>query len=264
MGALGTEIVYYKPWIYFGIVQSIGLLIFIIGMADNISFYLKGKVVSLRNEKSYGAMVKVFFREVLFQRQLLQQSSLRWFMHILIFWGFIALMSLSAVSVLLDSVIPAGSPLAEYLTTGQGRMYYKLVGDTGGLMILIGAGIAFIRRYIIRPDQVETIWTDTIALNTLIILVLTGFTLESMRIASLPASPEFQYSFVANTLAGLFRGIDNPAPYMTGLWTLHGTLSAALIAYIPFSKLMHIFSAPTEIVINASEERLRGDLYGNS
>ncbi|MCL4442265.1 MAG: respiratory nitrate reductase subunit gamma [Firmicutes bacterium] len=264
MNSFGAEMVYYKPWTYFIIIQSIGLLLFIIGMADNLGFYLKGKAISLRNEKKYSVMIKMFFKEVLFQRQLMQQSLIRWFMHILIFWGFLALLSLSAISVLLETAVPASSHLATYFTSGQGRLYYKAVGDAGGLMILVGALVAFVRRYLVRPEQVETIWTDSITLNSLIILVLTGFTLEAMRIASLQSIPEFQYSFVANRLAGLFKNLGNLKPYMTSLWAVHATLSAALIAYIPHSKLMHIFSTPAEIVINASEEGLRGDLYGNS
>lgn len=264
MSAVGAEVLYYKPWTYFIIVQSIGLLLFLIGMADNLGFYLQGKAVSLRSEKNFRVMGKTFINEVLLQRQLLQQSFVRWFMHILIFWGFLALLSLSAISVLLETVVPGSSSLAAYFTSGQGRLCYKAVGDAGGLMILTGALVAFIRRYLVRLEQVETAWTDSIALNSLIILVLTGFALEAMRIASLPPIPEFQYSFIASRLAAIFKHAGNLKPYMSSLWTVHATISAAFIAYIPQSKLMHIFSAPAEIVINASEEEMRGDLYGNS
>jgi len=264
MNSAGAQIVYYKPWIFFWIVQSIGLLVFAIGMADNIAFYLKGKAVSLRNDKNYWAMTKMFFVEVLFQRQLLSQSFIRWLMHILIFWGFFALLSLSAIATLLETVVPSTSVFAAYFTSGRGYLYLKAVGDTGGLLILAGSAIAFIRRYIIRPEQVETAWRDSIALNSLIILVLTGFLLEAMRLASLPPSPGFQYSFAAYYVSGFLGGLGDLKPYMTSLWVVHSTLNAMLLAYIPYSKLMHIFSTPAEIVINASEEQLRGDLYGHS
>lgn len=262
MGSAEMEILFYKPWVYFWIVQSLGLLFFTIGMANNISFYSKGKAISLRHKLKFGIMAKIFVVEVLFQKQILNQSFVRWLMHMLIFWGFLGLMGLSALATLMENVIPSNSQFTAYFSHGQGHLYYKFIGDAAGLMVLVGATIAFIRRCITKPEQVQSIRTDTVSLSFLIVLVLTGFMLEAMRLASYPPNPDFAYSFVANSFAPALRRLDDLRPYMTFMWVFHSSLTAALLAYLPHSKLTHMFGAPVEIMLNASEENLRGDLYG--
>ena len=261
MSPFGTDLIYYKPWLFFIIIQTIGLTIFIMGMADNLNFYYRGKARSFRNNPSLGAMIKVFFNEVLLQRQLFARGFFRWLNHILIFWGFLGLLSLSAIGVLLK-IVPGDSAFFEFFTVGSGYLYYKFVGDLAGLMVLAGAAAALIGRFTTGPDSIDTRLTDTAALGFLLLLVLTGFLLEALRLAATPWAPAFEYSFVAEFMAGLVAGRQIPGSLMTALWTFHATLTAAFVAYLPFSKLVHVFAAPAEIVINASEEELRGDLYG--
>ncbi|KNZ69131.1 Nitrate reductase gamma subunit [Thermincola ferriacetica] len=252
---------YYKPWIYFWIVQSLGLLLFASGMAYKISFYFKAQRKSLYKKPDYLIMLRAFLREVLFQKQLAEKSFIRWFAHMAIFYGFMGLLLLSAIAVALETVIPRGSGLSLYMLYGQGHNYYKAAGDLFGLFILTGLVVAFIRRYILRDSQLDTDFYDSVTLVILFVLVLTGFLLEAARIALAEPTPALQYSFFGYQLAGLLRGMPGIKAVATGLWVCHSTLNALLFAYLPHSKLLHIISSPLEIVLNASEERMRSDLY---
>ncbi len=262
MSPFGTDLIYYKPWLYFVIIQTLGLTIFIIGMADNLNFYFRGRARSFRNSPGFAAMIKIFLHEVLLQRQLFTRGFFRWLNHILIFWGFLGLLSLSAIGVLLK-IVPGDAAFYQFFTAGSGYLYYKFVGDLAGLMVLAGAVSALIGRLRAAPgSNIDTRFSDTAALGILVVLVLTGFMLESLRLAAAPGDPAAQYSFVANFMAGFIEGGQVPRFLMTAFWTFHATLNAVFVAYLPFSKLAHVFAAPAEIVINASEEQLRGDLYG--
>ncbi len=259
---MGQEIeLYYKPWTLFAVMQSLGLLLFISGMIYRFSFYFKGRRKSLYKKPDYLLMLKAIWRYVFLQKQLAQQNILRWFAHISIFYGFIGLLMLSAIAVALETVIPADSSFSRYMLHGQGHNYYKAAGDFFGLIMLLGLLIAFVRRYIVKDSQLYTDSTDSIALIILLTLVITGFLLEAMRISLLPPSPELQYSFIGYNLAVIFRGISGIPSLATALWLFHSALNAALFAYIPHSKFLHIINSPLEIALNVSEERMRGDLY---
>jgi len=253
---------YYKPWTLFWIIQSIGLSLFILGLVLKFSFYFSGKGKLLYQRPVFQVMFKTFFREVLWQKQIAQRSLLRWSVHMLIFWGFIGLISLSAIAVALETVIPESSETARYMLYGEGHNIYKLAGDLFGLMLLLGLAAAFLRRFIFRAQQLNTDIYDTTTLIFLILLVLTGFILEAMRISLSAPVPELQYSFVGYRLSGIFFSEGEWVRAAASVtWTLHAFLTATLLAYFPHSKFMHVINSPVEIILNASEERTRGDLY---
>lgn len=256
----GIEL-YYKPWTFFWIIQTLSILLFLAGLAYKYSFYRQGQRKSLYRRPDYRLMLKAFCRYVMIQKQLARQSIFRWFIHISIFYGFLGLLLLSVIAVALETVIPQGSGLSRYLLYGQGHNYYKLAGDIFGLLILLGLLLALYRRFVQRDRQLYTDQSDSVTLVFLLFMVITGFMLEGVRIALSPFSPELQYSFVGYRLAALFGHGVAIKNFTTWLWVFHSTLNAAFFAYIPHSKFMHIINSPIEIALNASEERMRGDLY---
>ena len=252
---------YYKPWTMFWIIESLGLMFFVLGLIYKFSFYFKGEGRSLYNQLNYRMMVKSFIQEVVLQKQIAKRSLLRWYIHMSIFYGFMGLLLLSAIAVVLETVIPETSQIGQYMLNGQGHNYYKAGGDLFGLILFLGLCLAFLRRFVFRSKQLNTDISDTTTLVFLLLLVITGFLLEALRISLLSLQPELQYSFIAIQLAKLFRGKDWVPSFASLLWTTHAFLTAALLAYFPHSKFLHIINSPVQIVLNASEERMRGDLY---
>ncbi|MBU7008006.1 respiratory nitrate reductase subunit gamma [Phosphitispora fastidiosa] len=258
---MGGAELYNKPWIYFWIVQSLGVLLLLTGLGYKISFYFKARRRSLYNEPDYLIMLKAFITEVLFQKQLAEKSAGRWLAHMMIFYGFMGLLLLSAIAVALETVVPESSRISLFMLEGMGHNYYKAAGDLFGAVILVGLALVFIRRYIKKDSQLYTEAADTVALAALFLLVAGGFLLEAVRISMTAPGAELAYSFIGYRLAALFDGSASAGVLATALWVFHATLNAILLAYIPHSKLLHIINSPVEIVLNASEERMRGDLY---
>ena len=258
---MGYAGLYYKPWTYFWVVQCLGILLLFAGLGYKISFYFKARRRSLYNEPDFLIMLKAFFREVLFQKQLADKSIGRWLAHMLMFYGFLGLLLLSAIAVALETVIPESFRVSLYMLEGAGHNYYKAAGDLFGAAILAGLIMTFVRRYVTKDSQLYTEADDTVTLAALFLLVASGFLLEAVRISMAAPGPELNYSFIGYRLAALFGGVANAGGLATGVWVFHATLNAILLAYIPHSKFLHIINSPVEIVLNASEERMRGDLY---
>lgn len=252
---------YYKPWTFFYTVQFAGLLMLAAGLTYRIIFYFRGNRPSLYKNPKGRLMVRAFFRYVLLQKQLFSLSPVRWFSHMAVFYGFMGLLLLSAIAVALETIVPSGSAISHYMLQGQGRNCYKAAGDLFGLLMLAGLSVAFVRRFIIRDRQLCTDSTDTMALIILLVLVATGFLLEAARISLTPESPALHYSFVGYQLSVLFKNTSSTAELATFLWVVHSLLTAFFLAYIPHSKFLHIINSPLEIMMSASEERMRDDLY---
>ena len=74
------------------------------------------------------------------------------------------------------------------------------------LFVLVGLGLAIYRRYIVRPDRLNTDWRFNLTLPLLALIILTGFLLEALRLAAMqPAWAPF--SVVAYPISLLFGGL---------------------------------------------------------
>lgn len=75
----------------------------------------------------------------------------------------------------------------------------------------------------------------------IVMIIITGFLIEGLRIAHNGYDPG---SFVGNWISTLFIDVENVTIAHQTLWWLHGFIALALIAYIPFSPLVHLVLAP--------------------
>ncbi|MCU0645464.1 MAG: heterodisulfide reductase-related iron-sulfur binding cluster, partial [bacterium] len=131
---------------------------------------------------------------------------------------------------------------------GNFYLYFSLVLDLAGVLTIIGLLVAFFRRYIQRPDRLNNQTDDVIVLVGLLAIVISGFFVEASRIAATQPSWEV-WSPVGYALSGLFSGagVEAAQSWHRLIWWLHLVLAFSFIGYIPFSKLFHIISAPTNI-----------------
>jgi nitrate reductase gamma subunit len=100
-------------------------------------------------------------------------------MHALLFWGASLLLLGTAVDVI-DHYI--ASQLGVPFLHGNTYLAFSFLNDLGGIMLLIGVLIAFLRRYIQKPQRLDNILDDATALTFIFVIVLTGFILEGLRI----------------------------------------------------------------------------------
>jgi hypothetical protein len=192
--------------------------------------------------RDFGRHLKVFVVDSLLLRKLWRVSKMRWFMHGMILFGFIGLLVLDLIVTAALEIFHINSFIDPL---GWGKLWIRDFGfDLFGFMVLIGLAGATARRFVFRPKQLMTGQEDFLAIILLLIVIVGGFVQEGFGMASgLPshASPD-AYSFVGAFFAGFLPAVSS-ATY-SQLWFIHAVASLALIAYIPFSKLFHLFAAP--------------------
>jgi len=191
--------------------------------------------------------------------------------HGAIFAGFlIAFVGTATITLDYDIVQPI---LGLSFWKGNFYLVFSLVLDLGGLALLIGLILMAWRRWVTKPSKLSYLreykgesevspqaqkWIreDVIFLVALIVITVTGFLLEGLRLyMDKPAwahwSPVGQsvalgYGALGLDLetAGIVRGMN---------WWFHGLLSLAFIAAVPWYKAKHIVSVLGSLALR--EER---------
>ena len=188
-------------------------------------------------------------------------------MHFAIFWGF-------AILLLATTIAAIEFNFEEYLgvtfPTAYFRLQTSLIWDVfGGVLALIGIGMAYWRRYIIKPERLNSFADDSAILAYLLLLLVTGFALEGLRIGATELEPasdlyapnDALWSPVGWLFAMVYRGIGISADAMIVahkvLWWTHAGIFALGLAYaaISFSKLSHIIVSPLNIYLRPMRPR---------
>lgn len=160
-------------------------------------------------------LLRVFVMDVVLQLRILKTDRLRWIMHILIFAGFMFLLTTHAF----DRFYTVSLFDPFYLSLNP-----YLLG--AGAMVLMGVGIALYRRYIARIPRLSTNGADLYALAILALIMLSGMAMELTKLASFHHYQKLWYVHVYTCLFGL--------------------------AYLPFSKFFHVFTTPASLLANAA------------
>lgn len=241
--------------------SALAVVIFVLGFLGKLFLWTQGKAPSFHEKAHVKNVIWIFFRNVILQKQIFQQSIIRWIMHMLIFVGFMGLLIQTSSLFFCSHFLSPESSFVIFFYQGNGKLILDFWGDLFGLFMVVGLAIAFSRRFIFKSERLDTMYSDVFALLLLLVIAITGFWCEGVRIAQVEMTPALRFSFVGYPLAILLKGVHLDGLNYHSLVWVHVLVSLAFIAYIPFSKMLHIFAAPTEILINASEEALRKDIY---
>ncbi|MBI5360158.1 MAG: 4Fe-4S dicluster domain-containing protein [Planctomycetes bacterium] len=200
----------------------------------------------------FKALIKNRLRELL-RGALLQERILEEpfpaLIHFFIFWGFIALY----IGTCLEAIHANwGIKILE----GSFYLVFSLTLDLAGLFAMAAISLAMFRRYILRPKRLENKSDDFITLILIFMILLTGFIVEGFRMAvtELPVHPSWAvWSPVGLAFANFYRHLSFSLPLQQELhwyfWWFHMALAFAFIAYIPYSKLKHIFTSSANIAL---------------
>jgi len=168
------------------------------------------------------------------------------FMHLFIFGGtgllflgkIVRLFSLGGVSVPPQNIY----------------VYASLVSEIGGVGILVGGAMAVLRRYVLRPDRLDTKEDDTLVYLLGSILVLTGFMIKGYRIATSEVQPTdwASWSPVGYLLSRAFLTFGASAKNELLVWhrvLIHAIPAVFLIGYmwVARSRLQHIVFSPLNV-----------------
>jgi Fe-S oxidoreductase/nitrate reductase gamma subunit len=175
--------------------------------------------------------------------------------HLFIFWGFVAL-TITTGLVFLESDVLWPIWKVKFI---QGNFYLglSLFADVFGIIAIIGVLMALNRRYVMMPKWLDEKPEDKVILWFLLAVLLTGFIVEGLRIQATearpdsPMNPYIWFSLGGRLLAYLFSGMSVATIKSTHfvLWWIHGIGALAFLAYIAYSKLLHIFMVPANIFL---------------
>jgi len=175
-------------------------------------------------------------------------------MHLSVFWGMVVLF-FGTILATVDWDVTR--PLLGFRFL-QGNFYlgYELLLDIFGIFALVGLALALYRRYILRAPRLKSetlptfVWDDAYLLGMLLVIVISGFLIEGVRIAALDP-PWSGWSPVGAWLASFYQPLSPAALSAVhfGLWSAHGLLAFLFIASIPFTKAFHFVTAPLNIFL---------------
>lgn len=124
--------------------------------------------------------------------------------------------------------------------------------DMSGAMVLSGAALALLRTAITRSQQIPGLpKQDWLPVSLLGGIISVGFLLEGMRIAMTGSPAGAEYAFIGNAISLLFETASGVTDTYGYVWYVHAILTGAFVAYLPFSRMSHIFMAPVVLAMNA-------------
>ncbi len=176
-------------------------------------------------------------------------------MHLFIFWGFVMLFVGTLIVLLQADVM---KPYFNF-TFFQGSFYvvYKVLINFFGLIFVVGLLMAAFRRYVqVPPKFKRSLTDDAVVLGLLLLLGVQGFVLQALRLAAThdPAAPIHWVSYpIALALSGINAGVLEALH--AGTWWFHMLTTTALIVYIPFSKLFHMFTGPANVFMRSADPK---------
>ncbi len=195
-----------------------------------------------------GERLKTVLAAILLHRRILRPGHrYAGIMHLFIFWGFVVLF-LGTLTVLLQADL-VGPYLGVNFLQGPFYVAYKLTLNLFGLLFVVGLLMAAFRRYLQAPAKFRVgVTDDAVVLWTLLALGLTGFLLQSERLAASPDpyGPIHWVSYpLSLALAGLGKSTLGVIHAVT--WWFHMVTAMLVLAYLPFSKLFHLFGSPVSL-----------------
>jgi len=244
------------------------LAIFTMGMTVKLYLWTRGRPYRVR--VPLRPLVTTFFNNVLLQRQVLDLSLVRWVIHMCIFWGFLGLFAMSGMQLLLYEIVKIDDRTflafnflwfdsSQLFPQGTWPFIRGLVNELFGFMLLFGVVAAFVRRFIVRPEQLLSRYMDVVSLAWLLFMALSGFMMEGARMIAQGSvglqnfEPGGWLSAQAFLAAGYTPATLTQQVY-DALWFAHVAVAAAFLAYVPFSKLVHVFTSPVSDFVNDVEE----------
>jgi len=232
---------------------AVAALIFAYGVYRHVLLWRvgQGKLDLKEVTSQLATKLQNFFTLGVLTKKVVTENQPAGIMHANLMWGMILLFIGTALATLDWEIFR----LIFNVRLLQGGFYfiYKFVLDIAGLLAFIALCVALYIRYVKQPRR---LWgyedgklhfdDDLFVTGSFTLLVITGFMVESIRIAV--TQPWWAiYSPVGNGMSYLWRALpENLAVSLhLGAWVFHAGLTLFLIAYFPLSKWFHIFASST-------------------
>lgn len=242
-------------WLTYALMVITFIVIFI-GLKKRYAMWKIGKSSPINFTRRLWERIAYFISNGIFHKSILKESY-PGSMHLFIFWGFLMLAIGTAIVAIQDDFL---RPLFKInMLQGDFYLIFSAVLDAAGLVAIIGVIMALWRRYFTRPARLDNKPDDFVALIWILVVLITGFLVEAARIAE--SRPGFEvWSFVGWTTSSLFLNLTKDGIKVAHkvLWYIHMLVSFGLMAYIVYSRLLHIITSSLNMMFRGVEDSPRG------
>jgi predicted CXXCH cytochrome family protein len=240
-------------------ITILALIIFSSGLVMTTSLWVSGTFSGKLKESFFTKtrrllgivkIVKTLLYDVLLQRRLYKRSVIRWFIHSLIFFPFVLRFTWGILALLTSIWLPEWPQV--WFMLDKNHPVTALFFDLTGVIMFLGIVLALLRAGLAKMQQLPGLpKQDRMALSLIGMIVVVGFIAESMRIAMVEGPPDAVYAIVGFGISKLFWGMTGLTDVYGYIWYVHAILTGVFIAYLPFSRLIHIIAAPAVLIMNA-------------
>src|ERR671916_3299248 len=163
--------------------------------------------------------------------------------HAFISYGFVVL-------TVATTVVALDADFGTAIMRGRFYLYFQsFVVDVFGALVMVGVLLAAARRYLKRPRKLVHTDEAALILVAIFVMCLQGFLIEGWRIAA-TNDPWGAWSPFGNLVARASLALMSMEALLwahAGMWWFHLAVSFAFIAWLPYTKMMHIITAPLNI-----------------
>ncbi len=231
-----TEMYAQYYWLMYTL-MVIAIIIFCKGVYDHYKLWKLGKPERRERWWPPGPGIVRFIKGTLGHARILREDY-PGTMHLMIFWGFIIFALGTVVHRRARAYRPAHLP-------GLVLPGVSFILNVFALLVIVAIRMALWRRLVARPEGIDSQTDDWVALALIFLIVATGLLLGGLLIA-ITQDPWAAWRPVEYLISTGFSGVD-PQRLMgvhQVVWWIHVCLAMGFIAYIPYSKLFHIFAGP--------------------
>ncbi len=218
------------------IFSTIALVIFLVGIGLKFLFILRGKKSS--TTVTFWVGFVTLLKDGLANLRLAHRDVKSAILHLFILWSLVVLTIGTIILTIVErahATFFKGAFFITFETVMDIFGILLIIGTVGFLYWRYGANIERFRRNRHRKD-------DLIVTLILLIIALTGFIIEGIRIHYYGASQGAFFGGVVSSLVPASKQLHSV------LWITHSVLALILIAIFPFTKLSHILFAPLNML----------------
>ena len=209
--------------------------------------------------------------------------------HLMLFWGFLGLLAATTILSLDYDVYGNLTRIfgSKELSFFKGTFYlgYNLIFDAAGLVAIIGALALAFRRSTeksvaldytraFKPEggysRKKMVLGDVVFIYGLVVILLTGILIQGLRIDG-SNFPSFEkWTWLGYLVARGYRALGMSAATASTihpwLWWFHVALALAFVAYLPWSKALHMITAPANLALRdpGNTRRLPAPIPGHA
>ena len=180
---------------------------------------------------------------VLGQRRMLDEP-LVGIPHVLIFYGFLVFL-MATSGMLLQGLFPSLT-----IPSLEENRYLGPVVDVFAVLVLGGLAVTSFRRFVLRPAGLQLTWDATLVNILIASLMVTYLTAEGFRLVAWPGERAVWLPF-GSGLADWFgrsEALRASAPGLyQGFWWAHVSIVLFFLAYLPYSKHLHLLASPFSV-----------------